>query len=110
VVEVEVPLPADVDLATAASALEAGCLAEGLVARRGTLARYPGSLHWHLRDRRARGTLELTLWPDRRRLWLSVQDGRRGAWTEPAMARLAARLASPAGWRPARTHARARLR
>jgi hypothetical protein len=101
VVEVDVPLPPDVDLATATSALEAGCAAEGLqLVRRGTLARYPGSLHWHLRQRPARGTLELTLWPDRRRLWLSVQDGRRAAWTEAAMAGLTARLARPAAWRP----------
>jgi len=45
-----------------------------------TLSKYPGSIHWHIRSRSARGTLELTLWPQRGRAWFSMQDGRKGEW------------------------------
>jgi hypothetical protein len=95
VVEVEIPLRDGIDPLGLAPALEAECLAAGLaVTHRGTLARYPGSRHWHLKRGRERGTLEVTLWPEGRRLWLSVQDGRRGDWIEGAMADLVERLAS----------------
>jgi hypothetical protein len=55
---------------------------------RGTLAAYPGSVHWHLKEGHQRGTLEVTLWPPEGRIWLSVQDGRRAEWIAGAVARL----------------------
>jgi len=52
-----------------------------------TASKYPGSMHWHLKKGRERGTLEVTLWPSQKRLWFSMQDGRKGEWVMP-MARL----------------------
>jgi hypothetical protein len=34
------------------------------------------------------GTLEVTLWEAKRRLWASVQDGRRAAWIDEALPRV----------------------
>jgi hypothetical protein len=53
-----------------------------------TLKRYPGSIHWHLKDGRQPGTLELTWWPKRRRLWFSVQKRRSAEWIDSAAAEL----------------------
>ena len=62
------------------------------VSMRGTLAKYPGCAHWHLKKGRERGTLEVTLWPRERRLWLSVQSGRTGPWIDGAIKQLKAAL------------------
>ncbi|HLV98591.1 MAG TPA: hypothetical protein VKT82_07940 [Ktedonobacterales bacterium] len=59
---------------------------------RGTLHTYPGSLHWHFEKPGERGTLEVTLWPARQRLWLSVQAGRRARWIEDALPHIKAQL------------------
>ena len=63
------------------------------VSMRGTLAKYPGCAHWHLKKGRERGTLEVTLWPSERRLWLSVQSGRTAPWIDEAIKQLKAALA-----------------
>ena len=47
---------------------------------KGTLRTYPGSEHWHFQKPGERGTLEVTLWPAGKRVWFSVQAGRRAAW------------------------------
>ena len=55
-----------------------------------TLAKYPGSVHWHFKKPRVSGTLEVTYWPSGNRLWISVQRGRRADWLEesaPSMER-----------------------
>ena len=54
-----------------------------VVTLRGTLKSYPGSIHWHLKQGKAKGVLEITLWQDR--AWLSVQEGRKGDWIEDAI-------------------------
>jgi hypothetical protein len=59
---------------------------------KGTLASFPGCTHWHLKRNRERGVLEITLWPAQSRLWLSVQDGRKGAWIDAAVDKLLADL------------------
>src|ERR1700744_6724933 len=57
------------------------CRAHGLsITMKATLAKYPGSIHWHLKRGRERGTLEITLWPRENRLWFSMQDGRQAEW------------------------------
>ena len=61
----------------------------------GTLAQYPGCTHWHLKRGRERGVLELTVWPQQRRVWLSVQDGRNGDWIDAAAQRLTSLLTKP---------------
>jgi hypothetical protein len=63
------------------SAIERLLKRSGLgVTLRGTLARYPGCTHWHLKNGSERGVLELTHWPGGKRLWFSIQAGRRGDW------------------------------
>ena len=65
-----------------------------VVSMKGTLAKFPGCTHWHLKRGGERGVLEVTLWPAEKRLWLSVQDGRKGAWIDEAVERLARVLSS----------------
>jgi hypothetical protein len=96
--ELEIPLPARLSAGRATALVEVMAAAEGLEIRlRGTLARYPGSLHWHLGLPSTRGTLEVTYWPARNRLWLAVQEGRRAEWIEAALPRLRAALVPAPG-------------
>lgn len=63
------------------SLLEGAIAHFGLVIRmRGTLRTYPGSEHWHIYKPGARGTLEVTIWPEGKRAWFSVQSRRRAEW------------------------------
>jgi hypothetical protein len=54
------------------------------VTMRGTLKTFPGSTHWHAKRGRGRGRgrLEVTWWPQRRKLWITIQAGRRAPWIE----------------------------
>jgi hypothetical protein len=55
--------------------------AHGLsVSMKGTLKKFPGSIHWHLKKGRERGTLEVTLLPAERRLWFSMHENRSAPW------------------------------
>jgi hypothetical protein len=82
--EYEIRLPKSVDSPAAGSAIEAACTDAGLrCTMKGTLRSYPGSEHWHYKLGRQPGTLEVTLWPAQRRLWLSVQAGRTAEWIDP---------------------------
>jgi hypothetical protein len=47
---------------------------------RGSLKSFPGSTHWHLKQDRTRGTLEVTWWPRSRKLWIKIQAGRTAPW------------------------------
>ena len=44
------------------------------------LRKYPGSLHWHLRRAGISGTLELTVWPGQRRIWMTRRANRDALW------------------------------
>ncbi len=57
-----------------------------VVTMRGTLRKYPGSLHWHLKKGTLAGVLEVTVWPSESRAWVSNQSGRQGDWIAEAMA------------------------
>src|SRR3970040_3187122 len=50
-----------------------------------TLSKYPGSVHWHFKKGKGRGTLEATYWPERHRAWLSYRSGREAEWIAPAI-------------------------
>ena len=90
----EVVVAPEADLSDAEGAIER-CVAEaGLrVTMKGTVAAHKGSVHWHLKLREERGTLEVTLWPARKRVWLSVHANRGGGWVDEALGRLQAALA-----------------
>ena len=58
------------------------------VTLRDTLKQYPGCVHWHLKQGRQSGTLELTLWPQEHRVWFSVHRNRSAPWVEAVRERL----------------------
>src|SRR6476469_9389360 len=61
-----------------------------LLTMKGTLKTFPGCTHWHYKLGREPGTLELTLWPERKRLWIQIQAGRTAPWIDemlPALQR-----------------------
>src|SRR6185369_6962228 len=69
---------ADADLRKVEAKVERCCGDLGLVqAMKDTLAKYPGCIHWHYKKKGVSGTLEVTLWPYKRQLWLTIQEGRR---------------------------------
>jgi hypothetical protein len=71
------------------TAVERFCNANGLtITMKSTLSKYPGSIHWHLKKGQDRGTLEVTLWPAKERLWFSMQSGRTADWVMETARRL----------------------
>jgi hypothetical protein len=86
VLEIEVEVPPTADPKRIEELVEAVCASAGLsVSLKGTLARYPGCVHWHFKHGRQRGTLEITLWPGHRRLWLTVHENRSAEWVPAAI-------------------------
>jgi hypothetical protein len=87
--EIELELPPDAALKHAELSVESACTAEGLsMTLKDTLKKYPGCIHWHYQQAGQRGTLEITLWPEKRRLWFKVTAGRQADWIGEAIARL----------------------
>ena len=87
--EMDVTLPPSPDFDRLAKLIERAVAAEGLrVASVDTLRSYPGCTHWHVKRGDNVGTLEITLWPQRRRLWFKVQAGRDAPWIDDALLRL----------------------
>jgi hypothetical protein len=87
--EVEFTVPQGCSLRGAASLIEKACGECGLrVSTRSTLRSYPGCVLWHVKRGIQPGTLELTLWETKRRVWASVQEGRRAAWIDEALPRV----------------------
>ncbi|HLQ20843.1 MAG TPA: hypothetical protein VK127_00905, partial [Nitrososphaerales archaeon] len=71
----EVHLPTKVDFRLVEHLVEECCRSIGLTVKmKGSLSKYPDSIHWHFKQgtQERRGTLEVTLWRGGRRLWLSV--------------------------------------
>ena len=78
---IEMELPRRANLAQVEKSIDATLAAVGLqVSLRGTLKKFPGCLHWHAKTAGQSGTLELTLWPQQHRAWISIQGGRTAAW------------------------------
>ena len=81
--EVEVAIPPRVRLAGVEKTVKAACDRAGLhLTLIGTLAKYPGCVHWHFKHGAERGTLEITFWKTERRLWFKVTAGRKAKWIE----------------------------
>ena len=81
------------DTAGVISRVESVLTSHGLTMHsRGSVKSYPGCTHWHWKNGRQAGTLEVTLWPARRRLWFKVQSGRRAAWIDQLVPVLKAAL------------------
>jgi hypothetical protein len=78
---IEIELPPTVNLSTAEKTIDATLAAIGLeIALRGTLKKFPGCTHWHAKNPGQSGTLELTLWPQQHRAWITIQSGRAAEW------------------------------
>jgi small-conductance mechanosensitive channel len=76
--EIEFAVPRNADLAKAIKLIEKICAQHELIlAMKGSLAAYPGCIHWHYKRENQKGTLELTLFARDRRVWAKVQDGRK---------------------------------
>jgi hypothetical protein len=69
------------DLSGAEELIEDICARRGLqLSMKGSLSTHPGSIHWHYKRPRQKGTLEVTLLVAAKRIWFQVQAGRRAAW------------------------------
>lgn len=82
--EVELTLPRALDERQIEHLLEVAIARSGLQIS----LRHPGCVHWHVRNGRESGTLELTFWPAERRAWFTVQSGRTADWIDEAMDRI----------------------
>jgi hypothetical protein len=81
--EIEFAVPRDANLIDAERFIEKICLKHGLVlAMKDSLAAYPGCVHWHYKRQNQKGTLELTLFSQDRRVWVKVQEGRNAPWVQ----------------------------
>jgi len=86
---IEFRFPRRRHLTRAAALIESVCSRRGLsVAMKGSLAGYPGCIHWHYKQPNQRGTLELTFYPAEKRLWASVQEGRKAPWIDVELPQL----------------------
>ncbi len=64
-----------------AGMIESVAKSNGLVVSlKGSLRSYRGCVHWHFKKEKQSGTIEVTMWPGERRVWLSVQSGRAAEW------------------------------
>jgi len=78
---IEIELPRSANLSQVEKTIEATLAAIGLqISLRGTLKKFPGCTHWHARSPGRSGTLELTLWPQQHRAWITIQSGRTADW------------------------------
>ncbi len=80
-IEAELQIPANASSEIVIEVVEETCITNNLTcALKGTLASYPGCVHWHYRKDKQKGTLEITWWEVENRLWFKVAKGRTGEW------------------------------
>jgi len=80
-IEVELQIPDGVEVQAVVRVVEQVCLSNELTcSSKGSLVGYPGSIHWHFKRGKQKGTLEITWWESRHRLWFKVASGRTGEW------------------------------
>ena len=88
-IEVELQTPAGAISDSVVKVVEQVCTENKLrCAVKGTLASYPGCIHWHFRKNKQRGTLEITWWELENRLWFKVAKVRNGDWIDEALPKL----------------------
>ena len=80
-IEVELQIPGSVETQVVIRVVEQVCASNELTCSLpGTLVSYPGSVHWHFKRGRQKGTLEITWWESEHRLWFKVAEGRSSKW------------------------------
>jgi hypothetical protein len=88
-IKVELKIPADAKSDSVVKVVEQVYTANNLTcALKGTLASYPGCVHWHFKKNKEKGTLEITWWERENRLWFKVSDGRVGKWIDEILPKL----------------------
>jgi hypothetical protein len=98
VTEIDIPLAAGTTPAQVKESIQGACRALGLtITREGSLAGYPGSIHWHIKFGREKGTLELTTWLPKPPLWAKIQAGRRADWIDRLLPQLTHQIQSLLG-------------
>ncbi len=81
-ITVEVKFPSSAEPRRVQRLVLRTCKDRGLVLSVETsLKSYPGSVHWHFKKEKERGTIEVTYWRHGSRLWISVHSNRQGDWT-----------------------------
>ncbi|MGZ9165785.1 MAG: hypothetical protein ACXW4U_11475 [Anaerolineales bacterium] len=85
-IEVQLQIPDSVNADALVRVVEHICIAHDLTCTlKGTLAGYPGCVHWHFRKGTQKGLLEITWWEGKRRLWFKVAGNRTGDWIEDSI-------------------------
>jgi hypothetical protein len=85
-IEVEHQITDRTNTDTLVRIVEQVCLSHGLIyTLKGTLASYPGCVHWHFKKDNQKGILEITWWKKENRLWFKVADNRTGEWIEDSI-------------------------
>lgn len=80
-VDTEIPWPDTLGEDDAAAIVEFWIVRCGLsCTMRASLAKYPGCTHWHINKPGMKGTLEVTMWPAMRALWVSIRVNRAAEW------------------------------
>ena len=85
-IEVELQIPDEVETEAVVRVVEHVCASQDLICTaKGTLLRYPGSIHWHFNRGNQKGTLEITWWEREHRLWFKVASNRKSTWIAESM-------------------------
>ncbi len=50
------------------------------IVSKGSLGKYPGCTHWHLKLKSQPGTLEITYWAKTKRAWFALRTNRYAPW------------------------------
>jgi hypothetical protein len=88
-VELDIETPKNINTNTLIDAIERVCHVHDLTCTlKGTLTKYPDSVHWHFKKGKQKGTLEITWWENKNRLWFKVADGRTGTWIKESMSKI----------------------
>ena len=81
--DVEFLVPRGSNLEDAEEKIEKSCAGRGLrMMMKKPLGKFPGSIHWHYKKNSEPGTLELTLWCEKHRVWATIHDNRSAEWIE----------------------------
>jgi len=85
-IEVELQVPDSTDAEAVRKAVEEICASHALICTlKGTLLRYPASIHWHFKQGKYKGTLEITWWESQHRLWFKVTSNRENKWIDESI-------------------------
>jgi uncharacterized membrane protein len=63
------------------------------ITQKTTLSTMKGTVHYHLKRGKLPGILELTYWPQKKRLWIEIHDNRKSEWNQSIICSFAERIA-----------------